>query len=74
MWPERKTGQGKQWKLRSRPGEMDQSVKSLFCKHKDLSSNPRTCTKKAGMMECPCNPTTGEVEIDRSLGLASQTA
>lgn len=53
-------------------GEMDPSVKCLFCKHEDLSSKSRTHAKKAGMMECPCNPTTGEVETGGSLELAGQ--
>lgn len=50
--------------------QLAQLVKYLPGENKDMSSMPRThILKKQGKAVHTCNSRTGEVELDRSLGL-----
>lgn len=46
---------------------------TCLCKHKDLSSIPGTQVETMDKV-ASCNPSSGEVETGRSLGLSAQPA
>lgn len=54
--------------------EAEQLAKRLSYKHENLSSSPRTQTKKPGLVPCVCNLNATEAERNGSLLLAAQLA
>lgn len=56
---------GRDWKI-------DYAVRCLFCKYEDMISFPEQMSKQYScVIMHPCNPSSREAEIGRSLALAS---
>lgn len=50
-------------------GEIVQSIKSLLCKHGNLSLDPQNLNEEPGTAVGTYNPSAGEVESEQSWGL-----